>query len=268
MTAPGDLDPQDDIEPFLRSLGAHLATASLTSVRDKSTLDPVSNLDLWAEQEVKRYLANHFPGDALFSEESASSVTYQDRIWVLDPLDGTVNRTSGIPFYAVSLALLEHGEPTLAYVVDPSHDELFVARRGEGATVNGRPLHVASEGVHGLALTSKLIRGLGARAPERLVDLLTRHGRVRNLGAQALQLSYVAAGRLSAAVSLGTRLWDNAAGALLVKEAGGLFTDLAGNDPFPVSPGHPTLSGAAMPCIAGSAVMHARLVELLTAAGL
>lgn len=252
------------IEPFLRSLGAHLASASLTSVRDKSTLDPVSNLDLWAEREVTRFLAEHFPGDAVLSEESTSRVAYRDRIWVLDPLDGTVNRTSSIPFYAVSLALLEHGEPTLAYVVDPSHDELFVARRGQGATLDGEPIAVSSEGVHGLSMTSEVIRELGAQAPDKLVDLLTHHGRVRNLGAQALQLSYVAAGRLSAAVSVATRLWDNAAGALLVREAGGIFTDLSGNDPFPMTPGHPTLSGGVMPCIAGSSEMHARLVELFT----
>ena len=117
--------------------------------------------------------------------------------------------------------------------------------------------------VLGLALTSKLLRQLVHRAPEQLYELLEHQGRLRNFGAQALQLCYVAAGRLSAAASLETSLWDNAAGALIVREAGGLYTDLSGNDPFPLMPGAPALKGGRSPCLAASPKAHARLLPFL-----
>lgn len=235
----------------------------MTEVREKAPLDLVSALDIWAEREVTAFLNQHFPGDTVLSEESSAEVRYADRIWVLDPLDGTVNRASHVPFFALSLALLEKGQPVAGFVYDPSHDELFVALQGGGARLNGSPLAVATTNVFGLTLTSKLLRRLVRRAPEALYDLLAHKGRLRNFGAQALQLCYVAAGRLSAAASSETRLWDNAAGALIVREAGGLYTDLAGNDPFPITRGHAALRGERTPCLAATPEAHARLLPLL-----
>lgn len=253
------------LEAFLRKVGRGLRDSRVTGVEEKAPLDLVSSLDFWAEREVRTFLDEWFPGDTLLSEESSNEVEYADRIWVLDPLDGTVNRASGVPYFAISLALLEEGRPAAGYVYDPSHDELFVAHAGRGATNNGILLSATTDHVLGLALTSKLLRQLVRRSPEQLYELLAYQGRLRNFGAQALQLCYVACGRLGGAVSLETRLWDNAAGALIVREAGGLYTDLSGNDPFPLTPGAAALKGGRTPCIAANPGAHARLLPLLRA---
>lgn len=253
----------DAIASVLRDVGHALKEAEVVGVREKRPLDVVSDLDLWAETKICEALRRWFPADTILSEESASHVEYADRIWVLDPLDGTVNRTSEVPFYAISLALLENGSPTFGAVYDPVHEELFVATVGGGAHCNGRRLAVAEAGVRGVSLTSGLVQRMVLQNPQGLVDLLGTAGKLRNFGAQALQLAYVAAGRLGGAASTETRLWDNLAGALLVREAGGIYTDLTGRDPFPIVPGSVALHGAANPCIAGAPHVHALLAPAL-----
>ncbi len=255
------------LESMVREVGQQLRAREATGVRAKGKLDLVSDLDFWAESEVTRFLAEQYPGDLLLSEESANSVAYGERIWILDPLDGTVNRTSGIPLYALSLALLENGHPQLAFIYEPEHDELYFAERGRGATLNDQTLTLQEQSGSGIALTSQVVRRLCERSPENLVELITSHGRLRGLGAQALHLAYVAAGRLSLAVSLETKLWDNAAGALLVTEAGGRYTDLDGRDPFPIVEQDEALRGAANGCIAASPEAFERIFPLLAALG-
>lgn len=248
---PADIDPRlRQIEPFLRALGEELRHTRVTGVRTKGPMDVVSALDLLAEARVTRFLTEVFPDDSVLSEESANSVDYASRIWVLDPLDGTVNLTKGIPFVAISLALLVHGSPVAGFVYDVFHDEMFTSFAGMGATCNSEPMHVAGDGVATFALTTGVVRKLAARGPQQLVVLLTHHGKLRGLGAQSLQLAYVAAGRLTANVSLETKLWDNAAGALLVQESGGIYCDLAANNPFPIRSGASALHGASNPCVA------------------
>jgi myo-inositol-1(or 4)-monophosphatase len=248
---PRDLDPRlQRVAPYLRSLGEELRCTRVTGVRAKGHMDVVSALDLIAEDRVTRFLAEVFPGDSVLSEESASSIDYAPRIWVLDPLDGTVNLTRGIPFVAISLALLVDGTPVAGFVYDVFHDEMFKSFEGMGATCNDEAIRVATDDVATIALTTGVVRKLAARSPQQLGTLLTDHGRLRGLGAQSLQLAYVAAGRLTASVSLETKLWDNAAGALLVKEAGGTYCDLTANDPFPIRSAEPALRGANTPCVA------------------
>lgn len=255
------------IRRLLHDVGAWLMTSELTEVREKGPQDIVSDLDVRAEACVKTFLAERFPEDSLLSEETAASVPYAQRLWVLDPLDGTVNRTGEMPFWAISLALLEHGVPVAAFVYDPVHGELFEAQRGCGATLNGAPLQIAIAEPRAFALTSGVVRRLAACSPEALEALLRDHGKLRSLGAQALHLAYVAAGRLGAAVSLETKLWDNAAGALLVTEAGGVFCDLQRRDPFPIGPGDPSLQGAVCPCIAASPTVLTAIYPLIEALG-
>ena len=240
------------VEPFLRALGQELRSTRVTGVRSKGPMDVVSALDLIAEERVTRFLAEVFPGDSVLSEESAASIDYAPRIWVLDPLDGTVNLTKGIPFVAISLALLLDGTPEAGFVYDVFHDEMFSSFAGMGATCNGEPIHVASDDIATIALTTGVVRRLAARDPQQLVTLLTHHGKLRGLGAQSLQLAYVAAGRLTSSVSLETKLWDNAAGALLVMEAGGKYCDLAAQNPFPIRAGEPALRGAINACVAAA----------------
>ncbi|HEY5956703.1 MAG TPA: inositol monophosphatase [Polyangiaceae bacterium] len=253
------------IEPFLRDLGKELRRTQVTRVRVKGPMDVVSALDIIAEDRVTRFLAEHFAGDSLLSEESAARVDYASRIWVLDPLDGTVNLTKGLPFAAISLALLVDGSPVVGFIYDLFHDEMFSARAGEGAHCNHQPIHVTTGNVATIAVTTGVVRRLAARQPQQLVTLLTTCGKLRGLGAQALQLAYVAAGRLTANISLETKLWDNAAGALLVKEAGGAYFNLDAIDPFPIGPGAPALLGAADPCIAAAPTILDAIRPLLEA---
>jgi myo-inositol-1(or 4)-monophosphatase len=241
------------MEPFLRGLGQELQRTRVTEVRDKGHMDVVSALDFEAEARVTHFLARHFPGDSVLSEETSARVDYAERIWVLDPLDGTVNLTSGMPFVAISLALLVNGAPVVGFVYDVFHDEMFAAHVGLGATCNGVRIHVTGHHVRTIALTTGVVRKLAARDPQQLVMLLTQFGKLRGFGAQALQLAYVAAGRLTAAISLETKLWDNAAGALLVTEAGGIYSNLDGSAAFPIGVGAPALLGAANPCVAAAA---------------
>src|SRR5690606_35066569 len=183
------VNPYAEIPDILREVGQALRHAELEGVREKQPLDVVSDLDFWAEAKISEHLRRWFPEDTILSEESANRVAYADRIWVLDPLDGTVNRTSEVPYFAISLALLEHGAPSMGWIYDPVHHELFSARAGRGAFVNERRIHVVEEGVRGVALTSGLLQEMARVASEPLVELLSA-GKLRNFGAQALHLAY------------------------------------------------------------------------------
>lgn len=252
-----------ELQQFLKHVGQGLLNNEVTELKEKAPLDLVTALDFWAERQVKEYLHEHFPDDTILSEETSATVNYAKRVWVLDPLDGTVNRANGLPFFAISLALLEEGAPIAGYVYAPAQDEMFEAHRGAGAFLNGKPIHVATGDGIGIAVTSKLLRHLNKHHPDQLHELLLKQGRLRNLGAQAIHLCYVAAGRLGAAASAETRLWDNAAGALLVEEAGGIYTDLRGVDPFPLTAKSLELKGEACPCLAASPELHSRLLPFV-----
>lgn len=251
------------VKELVLRVGKGLRDTKVTGIREKAPLDVVSDLDVWAESQVVEFLAEHFANDSILSEESANVVAYADRLWVLDPLDGTVNRTGDVPFYAVSLALLVGGIPSVGFVYDPDRDELFSAVIGCGAKLNGEPMKVAEQGLRGIAMTNGVLNALRQVPEERLASVFRQIGKMRNFGAQALHLAYVAAGRLCGAVSVETRLWDNAAGALLVTEAGGCYSDIAGREPFPVTAGDPTLAGGASSCIAASQAVHPELCKLL-----
>ncbi len=253
----------ESLQKKIRDVGQGLLSAPTGSVREKARFDVVSDLDHWAEREMTAFLQAAFPGDTILSEESASSVDYAPRIWVLDPLDGTLNRTTNIPLFGVSLALLVNGSPRQGYIYDPTHDELFHAEAGQGAFLNGEPIRVNDEGVRAVGVTSGVLHRLVTRAPEHYLQLAQTYGKLRALGSHALQLAYVACGRLIAAASVETRIWDNAAGALLVQEAGGRYTELSGKPAFPVSPGDAALRGEPCPCLAAAPDAHGTLLPWL-----
>lgn len=253
----------DLVQQKLREVGRGLLSQPASSVREKARFDVVSNLDHWAEREVTDFLRVAFPDDTILSEESANRVDYADRIWVLDPLDGTANRTTDIPFFAISLALLEAGIPTQAFIYDPIHDEMFTASRGTGAFLNGEAITTEGERVRGVGVTSGVVQRLFDVMPPNFGSVAKRYGKLRALGSHALQLAYVACGRLVGAASVETKLWDNLAGALLVLEAGGRYSNLSGDAAFPIGEGHPALAGAACPCLAATEEAHAHLLPVL-----
>lgn len=155
-------------------------------------------------------------------------------MWVIDPLDGTSNYLRGFPHYCVSIALVENGEPTDAVIFDPLRNELFTASRGAGAVLNERKIRVANrKDLNGTMLNTGFSPRERSRAHAQLkcVDaLLMQAEDIRRSGSAALDLAYVACGRADAYFEAGIKVWDVAAGMLLVREAGGYVCDFKGAD--------------------------------------
>jgi myo-inositol-1(or 4)-monophosphatase len=194
----------------------------------------VSDADREAEEAIAGLLRAERPDDGLIGEEGASAGAVSGRRWVIDPLDGTTNFLYGYPVFGVSIALEDEDGGLVGVVYDPSRDELFAAERGRGATLNGATVRVRD----GATLERSLIAtGFAYEAEQRAVqaELLRRVlpsvRDVRRAGAAALDLAWVAAGRVDGFWERGLKRWDWAAGALLVTEAGGEVRDLPG-DPF------------------------------------
>ena len=203
--------------------------------KEKAVNDFVSEVDREAEQAVIRTLREAYPGHSILAEESGASGTSEYQ-WIVDPLDGTANFMHGFPQYCVAIALRHRGIVTQAVVYDPSRNDLFTATRGRGAFLNDQRMRV-SKRIH---LNSSLIgTGFPFRQLEHLDvylailrDMMNRAAGVRRAGSAALDLAYVAAGRLDGFWEFGLSPWDMAAGALLITEAGGLVGDLAGENRY------------------------------------
>src|SRR3954471_5743585 len=201
-------------------------------VRFKGTIDLVTEADRAAEDHIADRLRVVCPEHDLLCEEGSvgatPGATYR---WVVDPLDGTTNFAHGLPTFAVSIALEDAGVPVVGIVYDPMRDELFVARKGGGATLNGMPVVVSA--VNQL-IASILVTGFSydfARRDQQAEvwrDFLTRVQAIRQTGSAALNLCYIAAGRLDGYWERGLSPWDVAAGAVIVTEAGGTVTDMHG----------------------------------------
>ncbi|MBX6323687.1 MAG: inositol monophosphatase [Rhodospirillaceae bacterium] len=199
------------------------------AVEEKGPQDPVSAADREAEALIRARLARAFPGDGVLGEEEGGEAA--ERLWVVDPIDGTANYVRAMPGFSVSIAYVEGGRTQLGVVYAPMDDEMFVAARGAGAFCNGEAI-----GVTGCTSLARAIVGLGysVRTPRgpflgALDRLLAAGGEFRRLGSTALGLPRVAPGRLDAFWTPGTNSWDCLAGLLLVAEAGGWASDfLAG----------------------------------------
>ena len=202
-------------------------------VERKSTrTDMVSDADRDAEAVIEGILLGERPADGLLAEEGATSAATSGRRWVVDPLDGTTNYLYGFPAWAVSIALEDAEGGAVGVVLDPLRDELFSARRGAGAHVNGEAIEVSGREELSRAL---IATGFGydaerrARQATALARLLPAVRDIRRAGAAALDLCMVAAGRLDGYYERGLQPWDWAAGSLIVSEAGGTLIELDGN---------------------------------------
>ncbi|MEO6689665.1 MAG: inositol monophosphatase family protein [Dokdonella sp.] len=205
---------------------------------EKQRHDYVSEVDKLAEAEIIRELKRAFPRDAMLAEESGASGKSRN-VWVIDPLDGTHNYLRGIPHFCVSIGLLESGEPTLGVIYDPLRDELFTADRGNGAYLNDRRIRIGKrEGLAGALLVTgfpyRQRRHLDAQLAMTRA-LLAEAEDIRRTGSAALDIAYVAAGRVDGFYEIGLKPWDMAAACVLVREAGGRYCDFAGRDGFPES---------------------------------
>src|SRR5215218_5255517 len=201
-------------------------------VRFKSTIDLVTEADQAAEDLIADRLRALCPEHDLLCEEGSVGLsvgaTYR---WVVDPLDGTTNFAHGLPTFAVSIALEETGVSVLGVVYDPMREELFLARRGGGATLNGAPIRVSNiDRLIASILATGFSYDFERRAQQAEVwrDFLTRVQAIRQTGSAALNLCYIAAGRLDGYWERGISPWDVAAGAVIVTEAGGTVSDMRG----------------------------------------
>jgi len=206
---------------------------SVLEVRSKNLNDFVTQVDRAAEQAIIEIVHRAHPEHAILAEESGDSPGASAEFrWVIDPLDGTTNFIHGFPQYGVSIAVQHRGATAHAVVYDPGKNELFTASKGRGAFVNDRRMRVSkcAKLKDALVGTGFPFKELG-RIDQYMKQLRTLMGGcagVRRAGAAALDLAYVAAGRLDAFWEMGLSPWDMAAGALMIQEAGGLVGDLAG----------------------------------------
>lgn len=230
------------------------------SIQMKGAIDLVTEADLASETAIVTSLHEDVPGIEILAEESSAKVPTEikKRTWVIDPLDGTTNFAHGIPVFAVSIALLENGLPLIGVVYCPMQDELFCAAAGIGSWLNARQINVTS--------TSFLIEALLATGfPYNIHDnietvirqiktVLPKVRDVRRAGAAAVDLAWLASGRLDGFWELELKPWDTAAGSLLVQEAGGQISDFSGND----------FSCFGNETLASNGVLHSQLVQLLS----
>jgi len=202
-------------------------------VRAKHRNDFVTQVDKAAEEAILAIIRQAYPEHALLAEESGVSESKESEYrWIIDPLDGTTNFIHGFPQYCVSIALQHHGVTLHGVIYDPAKNELFTASRGRGAYLDDRRIRVTrcAQLKDALVGTGFPFKELGRldQYSRQLHNLMTHSSGVRRAGAAALDLAYVACGRLDAFWEMGLAPWDMAAGALMIQEAGGLVGDLAG----------------------------------------
>jgi myo-inositol-1(or 4)-monophosphatase len=204
-------------------------------VRAKGENDFVSEIDTQAEREIIDTVHRRYPQHGFLAEESGQSGVDSEFVWIIDPLDGTTNFLHGYPQFAVSIGVQRRGRMEHAVVYDPMRQELFTASRGEGAQLDGKKIRVSPH----IGLERALIgTGFPYRANLHWLDsymamlkaVMQSTAGVRRPGAAALDLAYVAAGRLDAFWELGLSPWDTAAGTLLITEAGGMVGRLNGGE--------------------------------------
>ena len=214
----------------------HLLKSELSGSRriayKGSPTNLVTEMDARAEELIVGRLAAAFPDDAVLAEERGATAGRSGRRWIIDPLDGTTNYAHGLPTYGVSIALETDQRVELGVVFDPNLDELFVAERGRGTTVNDRPLAVSPTATLGESLLATgfpyNIREVPDNNLTEYAAFSVRARAVRRMGSAVLYLAWLASGRLDGYWELRLGPWDVAAGSLLVEEAGGRVTDLTG----------------------------------------
>jgi myo-inositol-1(or 4)-monophosphatase len=224
-----------------QSFGQHL------QVDHKGLIDLVTEADRQSERFLLSHIRQHYPADRIVSEESGEYRGSVDHAWYVDPLDGTVNFVHELPIYSVSIAYAEHGELLLGVVYDPMRDELFSAVAGEGAWLNGEPIHPAQAADldHALLVTGFPydIRTNPDNNLDHYAHFALHSQGVRRLGSAALDLCYVACGRFDGFWELRLNPWDVAAGGLIARQAGASVSNLAGSDDF-ISPPQSILAAA------------------------
>jgi myo-inositol-1(or 4)-monophosphatase len=204
------------------------------TVSEKSPANLVTEADFASQQAIHRIIAGRFPDHGFLGEEDAQTDSTGETgyRWIVDPLDGTSNYVHRFPYYAVSIALECEGELLAGVVLDPNRDELFSAVRGGGAFLNDRPIRpTRTDRLDQALVVASLPVNVGRDhfSIRQFLAVLTASQHLQRTGSAALNLCYVACGRIDAFFSSSLKAWDIAAGALLVQEAGGRVTNMTGD---------------------------------------
>lgn len=204
-------------------------------ITSKTSLnDLVTEYDLKAEKIIVENILSVFPDHQILTEESDPKLSDSEYKWIIDPIDGTVNFAHKLPIFSISIALFKEDQPLIGVVFNPITDELFYAEKGKGAYLNERSIKVSNLSNYMKAL---LVTGFPYNSDKNPMNAIEVFGKVirkgipvRRLGSAALDLAFVAAGRLDGFWEVGLKPWDVAAGMLILKEAGGIITDYEGKD--------------------------------------
>lgn len=249
--APADLADDLAFAAALAERAGHLLADRYERVEQvdfKGAKDIVTEVDTLSETLILEAIRAHNPSDAILSEETGAHdghhgapTSGKGRVWVVDPLDGTINYANGIPYFAVSIAMVRDGRPAIGVVHDPVRDETFAAAAGGPAFLNGTRIHAPEAKGLGDYVVSLNITGTAAGRPNARVRRAVRA--VRNMGSAALALAYVAHGRFDGFVqSGGLSLWDIAAAGVIAECGGAVVTDLQGGPWLRVDDGPKTIS--------------------------
>ena len=243
---------------FVKQLAFHAGDILLKyaqndfDIQHKSRKDLVTSADHASETYLIETIHKTFPHHAFNAEESGEISGEADHKWFIDPLDGTINYAHGIPFYCVSIGYAYKGEMSLGVVYDPNRNEYFCAELGSGASLNGESLHVAQKRdlINCLLATGfpRDVDGTPGDNIENFIQLNRASQTVRRMGSAALDIAYVAAGRLDGFWSVEIFQWDVGAASLMVSEAGGIVTNVRGEPDFMTPPvsilcANPTIHG-------------------------
>ena len=208
-------------------------------VSKKGIGDFVTSADLSSEKAIIKILQKGYPKIEIMSEEtnSETNLNKHEKMWIIDPLDGTLNFLHGLPHFAISMALMVKKEIISGIIYDPIKDELFWAEKGIGAFLNGKRIRVSARSQLKDALVSTGIPWKGMESSHKnylkiLENIMKSSSGIRRYGAAALDLAYVAAGRYDAFWEFNLKTWDIAAGALIVKEAGGYVGNINKNENY------------------------------------
>lgn len=235
------------------------------AAQEKNPRDLVTEADIASQRAIRQIVLDAFPTHDFLGEETLSDdlrgealLTQQSGYrWIVDPLDGTTNYVHQLRSYAVSVALEHAGEIVVGAVFDPELDELYLGEQGNGAYLNGKPIQPSTcqtmdQALVAASLPAFLPRGSAEIA--RLIEVIHASQAMRRLGSAALNLCYLAQGRLDAYWATSVKIWDIAAGMLIVRESGGMMTSLSGEA---VDFNHPRFAAAATP------ELHRELLEVL-----
>ena len=210
--------------------GTHL------TIYQKGFKDLVTEIDKQSEAALLQHIRSQHPGDSIITEESGFLPGDDGRTWYIDPLDGTLNFIHGVAHFCVSVAYAEAGQLAMGVIYEPIRDECFSAERGKGAWLNDVPMHVSQ-----VPALQEALLGTGLMSSKRYPEPINieyfkyfahQSLSIRRMGAAAVDLAYLAAGRLDGYWDIQVNIWDIAAGVLIVQEAGGVITGMDGNPNF------------------------------------